>query len=218
MLANRDRLISVYHDLTSLGIASVDNSRPQWAAAMVEHLMSLGHTRIDCLKAQPGVGKCSRIAGWQDAIEKHNITGTLFEAPVKSFELNWIHAYEMALDALTDNKMARAVFCTTVSVAKGLGRAVFELGLEPGKDIFYCTMDSPLEAIYEVPSITTFNLHPLQHYIHQAMQWLEHDQASDASEPLHLMPQQVPDVLRCESTGFRISVRHMQVHEDFRDD
>jgi DNA-binding LacI/PurR family transcriptional regulator len=218
MLANRDRLISVYSDLTELGIVSVDNSRPQWAGVLVEHLISLGHDRVDCLRAQPGVGKCSRVAGWEDALTQNNITGKFWNAPVKNFQLNWVHAYELALDALASKQMAPAIFCTTVTVAKGLGRAAYELNLKPGKDLFYCTMDAPLEAIYEVPSITTLNLQPLQHGIQKAFAWLAGEEQFSKTDCLRIMPQEPPEILHGESTGCATRARQIQVNEDYRDE
>lgn len=218
MMAARDRLVSVYTDLTEYGIVSVDNSLESWASVMVEHLVGLGHNRVDCLNTQPGLDVQRRVKGWQMGVEKMNIAGHSWNEPVKNFDFNWVRAYEISLKALRAGKMADAVFCTTLATCKGLARAAYELGMTPGKDIHYCTMDVPYEAVYEIPSVTTLNLHSLHHYIHKAFEWFElGDGVLTGENRLLLAPDKAPDLLLGESTGFVSRVEQTRMNETYKD-
>lgn len=217
MIAAKDRLVSVYVDLTKYGIVSVDNSLESWASVMVEHMVSLGHDRVDCLNTQPGSEVQNRVKGWKHGIEKMQIAGHNWNEPVENFEFNWVRAYQIARKALANGKMAPAVFCTTLATCKGLTRAAHELGLKLGTDIHYCIMDTPYEAVYEIPSVTTLNLHSLHHYIHKAFEWLELGDGVLVNGNRLLVPDQAPELLLGESTGFASCVVQTHMNETYKD-
>ncbi|MFG0248523.1 MAG: GntR family transcriptional regulator [Phycisphaeraceae bacterium JB051] len=217
MIANRDRIVVVYSDLTEQGFVSVDNSLEAWASVMVEHLASLGHDRVDCLNTQPGHDVLNRVKGWKTGVQTLGIKGECFNDQVENFDFNWVRAYEIALKALKSGKMANAVFCTTLATCKGLARAAFELGMQPGKDVHYCTMDVPYESIYEIPSVTTLNLYPLHHYVHKSFEWLEYGDGVLVDGNLLIAPDQAPDLLLGESTGFASKANRTKLNETYKD-
>jgi DNA-binding LacI/PurR family transcriptional regulator len=217
MMAAKDRLVSVYTDLTELGIVSVDNSLESWASVMVEHLSSLGHDRVDCLNTQPGSDVQRRVKGWQAGVEKMKVAGRNWNEPVRNFDFNWVRAYQIARQGLASGEMSRAVFCTTLATCKGLARAAYELGLKPGIDVHYCTMDVPYEAVYEIPSVTTLNLHSLHHYIHKAFEWLEYGDGVLVNGNRLLAPDKAPELLLGESTGFASCVVNTHMNETYKD-
>ena len=217
MLTARDRLVAVYSDLTAHGFVSVDNSLESWASVMVEHLAGLGHDRVDCLNTQPGSEVLNRVKGWQAGVHKLGIKGRSWNEQVENFDFNWVRAYDVAYEGLKSGKMANAVFCTTLATCKGLARAAYELGMKPGKDVHYCTMDVPYEAVYEIPSVTTLNLHSLHHYIHKAFEWLEYGDAVLPKNKLLLVPDKAPELLLGESTGFKSQVDISKMNEFYKD-
>jgi DNA-binding LacI/PurR family transcriptional regulator len=217
MLAARDRLVVLYQDYTEHGIVSVDNSLESWSNVLVDHMVSLGHDRVDCINTQPGTEVKGRINGWQNGVTQNGITGQLYDQPVENFDFPWVGAYELTRQKLQTGELARAIFCTNLAIAKGVGRAAHELGLTIGKDIVYCTMDTPYEAVYEIPSVTTLNLHALHHYIQKAFEWLEFGDAVLQNDNRLLVPMQPPDLLLGESTGFKSKVCDIKLNETYKD-
>jgi DNA-binding LacI/PurR family transcriptional regulator len=201
MQANAHRMVSMHLDLSDHGIVSADNSRPQWSSLMVDHMVKLGHDRVDCLNTQPGTIVQHRINAWQSGVQHHNIQGKLWDQPVENFQVNWIKAYHIAKAALADGSMARAVFCPNVQVAKGLYRAAHELGMVAGKDIFYCCVGAAAETLFEVPSITTLQFPPMDSVIQQAVNWLERGDKALINGNRCLFPDTIPQLLLGESTG-----------------
>lgn len=213
----RDRVVSVYIDMTRDGIISIDNSLESWASVMVDHLVSLGHTRVDCINTQPGIEVLGRVKGWQAGLAQNQITGRLWNEPVENFDFPWVQAYAVARRELKKGNMAKAVFCANLSIAKGVGRAAYELGMEIGKDFLYCTMDTPYEAVYDIPSVTTLNLHSLHHSVARAFEWLEFGDAVLENENRLLVPEKAPDLLLGESTGFKSCVADVKMNERYKD-
>lgn len=206
MVANRHRVVSVYEDMSQHGIVSLDNSWPGWMTNLVAHMISLGHKRVDCLNTQPGPSAQVRIEAWKQAIAQFGIEGRLFDKPVEAFTFNWADAYEISLDALSSGQMAPAVICTSITIARGLSRAAYELKLNIGKDLMYCAFDSPYESIYETPSVTTINHQPLDIYVQRALEWLSSGQEATDNQ-LRLFPDEEPELLLGESTGFTMTAR-----------
>ena len=214
LLANASRLVSLYVDLSKHGIMSVDNSDAVWGNQMVNylvslmtqryqiinHLISLGHQRVDFLNTQYGLTIKERIEAWQAGVTANGIEGCLWDEPTAAYQNNCVKAYWVSKKALASGQMAKAVVCSNISIACGLARAAHELGLKIGKDFVYCTVDAPQEAIFAIPSVTTFNLEPLDRYIQMSCDWLEQGDDTFGNKRL-LIPDQAPALLLGESTG-----------------
>lgn len=202
LMRNRHRVISVYRDLSESGegLVSVNNSHREFVAVAIEHLVALGHDRIDCLNTQPGRSMQSPINVWRETLQRHGLRGELWDRPVASYGWADEQARQVAGPLLRDQRLAPAVFCTTLAAAIGLGRAAEDAGLRPGHDLAYATWDDPRLARLLIPSITTVQIPPLLPFAREALAYLAQI-AGEGAPARMIAPTGMPTLLKGESTA-----------------
>jgi DNA-binding LacI/PurR family transcriptional regulator len=167
----------------------------------MEHLHSLGHTRIDCVNTQPM--DCviqQRIEQWQRWCERHKITGRLWNRPVASYQSALPQAYHLMCDVLDDSSFnATAVVCMTMEVARATTAVIQKRGLVVGQDISVCTIGGEDEAAYCYPSITNTEPSDATQIIQACLDWMIND--AHVGKPVQINKSREMILVPRDSTG-----------------
>jgi len=137
----------------------------------LEHLVNLGHRRIDCLNSQPRAPIIEgRIGSWETFIGDRGIEGSLYSltefAPLES-------AYQLVRNKLrAGSLLGPAMLCTTAPAALGAMRAFYEAGLKAGHDVSLCAVNDEGIGPYLVPSLTSLQSPPRVVYLRKALDWM----------------------------------------------
>jgi DNA-binding LacI/PurR family transcriptional regulator len=171
---SRDRLVTLFEDMTHLGIPCVDGINPGSIDGLIEHLHGLGHRRVDCLNTEPNSQIIQRrIDVWAEGIKRRGMQGQLRNHAVEPFAAPDQRAYEVASELLkSDQFSASAIFCTTLGMSVGLLRAMYEQRIKVGKDISVCIPDGTNRARLMTPSLTTLETSDLNALLGRATQWI----------------------------------------------
>jgi DNA-binding LacI/PurR family transcriptional regulator len=174
LLAEAEGLVVLSEDLTHLEIPSVVLFPDRCTSELLDRLRELGHKRIDCLNVQGHNAITSaRIEAWKSWSEVSGNPGELVDEPsppeASIFEAgiatarNWLK--QTSLDTT-------AVICATLPAALGVARVAGESGLEIGKDLSLCTVDSEGLGSYLTPSITSFERPNAQAFLSACFEWI----------------------------------------------
>lgn len=191
------RVVVLDQDESDVGLPSVTLFPPAMEVKLFEHLVRLGHRRIDCLNTQQrGAIIQGRIAVWREYIQQHGLAGELIalerRRPVES-------AYEVIRDSLrAGHPLGSALFCTTGPAAIGAMRALHEAGLRIGNDISVCAVNSEGLGRYMMPSLTALESPPRALFLRQPTEWMLGE--GGWTGPLLVQPQDIP-FFKGESTG-----------------
>lgn len=201
MIENRHRVVTLFQDLTEHGIPCIDQTPEKGVFRLIEYLISLGHTRIDCLNAEPHNLQIERyINDWRNALHRSNVKGTLHDISIESHYDSALHTYHKTKKLLTQgNWDATAVFSTSVRSVQGLYRAAHEHGMQIGKDLSVCAIGSYEYAQIMTPSLTCEKNPERAPFISKGLDWILSG-GSNWSGPLHICPQDA-EVFKGESTG-----------------
>jgi DNA-binding LacI/PurR family transcriptional regulator len=197
MKGSKCRVVVLDQDESSEGLPSVMLFPPSMQFKLFDHLVRLGHRRIDCINTQEeGVIIQGRLAAWQQYLEAQGMTGQLHTRekyiPTES-------AYQLVRDTLKQGQsLASALFCTTGPAAIGTMRALYEAGLKVGSDVSVCAVNSEGLGRYLTPTLTALESPPRAHYLRRAAHWLLSDEKWQG--PLLTQPDDVP-IFEGESTG-----------------
>jgi DNA-binding LacI/PurR family transcriptional regulator len=191
------RIVVLDQDESAVGLPSVTLFPPEAEHKLFDHLTALGHRRIDCLntQAEDAVVR-GRIEIWRRYIELHGLAGQLRSStgrkPIDS-------AYQTMHDALREGRpVGSALFCTTGPAAIGAMRALHEGGLEIGRDVSVCAVNSEGMGRYLLRSLTALEAPPRTLYLRQASEWMLGE--GEWQGPLLIQPEDVP-LFEGESTG-----------------
>jgi DNA-binding LacI/PurR family transcriptional regulator len=200
MAEQRHRVVSLFHDLTHLGIPCIDGEHPADIDLLVEHLRQLGHRRIDCLNTQMLATPIAlRIQHWRAALEKHGLHGELHNAPCEPFADATRRAYELAGELLDRGQLACAVFCTHAWIAHGVYRAFYERKVQIGRDVSVCTCDTVEDTGLFTPSLTTLATPIPDDMLALGLDWIR-CKGANWGRPMRLAPTQ-SSLWVGESTG-----------------
>lgn len=175
LLANANGVVALSEDLTELGIPSVVLFPPRHTKRLLDHLVELGHGRVDCLNVQGhNAITMARIDAWREWLDKQSeVTGQAFDlqcpADDNIFEFG-ITAAKQWLE--TDGAGATSVLCTTMPAALGVVRAARDLGVEIGSDLSVCTIDSEGIGRFVSPSLTSFERPRAERFISTCLEWI----------------------------------------------
>ncbi len=137
---------------------------PDWytgAFMATEHLINNGHTKIAMIHSPLEKGKVSRdrIAGYNDALIKHNIN--FIDGYMLDGHFSYHTSYEVCLDLLKLKPSPTAIFCATDVMALGAYKAIKSLGLKIPNDISIIGFDN-IQLPYFMdsldPPLTTINI------------------------------------------------------------
>lgn len=159
LLQYKDKVVTLFHDFTSLGLRCVDGPAPESISELMNYLHELGHRNIDVFNTQPFDRTIKdRIRAWQNSKTKIGFNGQLHNYPVNSFESAVMQAYIKFNELLENGEFkSTAVFCTTVEIAGAVSRACYEKGLKVPDDISICSFGQPEAARMFIPSITVID-------------------------------------------------------------
>ncbi|HEX2951659.1 MAG TPA: substrate-binding domain-containing protein [Armatimonadota bacterium] len=159
----KQRVVVIDGDLTHAGIPSIMPFPAEMGQSLLNHLASLGHTRIDCLNVQP---LCLAIPEyiqqwrlWMSLHQHLGYTGKLINEPVVVGSSPYDQAFQVMDHVLSTGSFdATALFCTTAAGAIGAMHAFRLYGIQVGKDVAVCTINGTEMASYFCPTITAFNM------------------------------------------------------------
>jgi LacI family transcriptional regulator len=196
----RARVVSLETDMSADGIVSVCMETPAALRRVLDHLMTLGHRRIDCLNVQPaGPVIASRIATWRAWCTENGIAGELIDAPVKPFEDPLPRAHRVVRRMLRNGTLRATALLSTIELgAAGAMRALADAGLQAGRDLSVCSAVEDYRARYAIPSITCVRAIDPSPYYARCLDWMCSGKAWQ--EPLLLKPRTRP-IFKGASTG-----------------
>lgn len=201
MARNRHKVVTLWHNHTSLGIPCVENGPTSSVHKLVEHLASLGHKRIDCLNTQPDNQPVrARIVAWRETIARLGLGGDLFDLPVEPFGDSRIAARDHMRRLVQSRRLtSTAMFCVTTGAAIGACRALYELNIAVGKEYSVCGFGEMSHAQLHTPSLTVVEPNDLVPYLKMGLEWILSGRKA-TFESLSFQPSEA-DLWIGESTG-----------------
>jgi biotin operon repressor len=165
------RVVVLDHDETAAGLPSVVLFPPAEEVRLLDHLIHLGHRRIDCVNTQSSDAVIQdRIKAWQEYIEQHGVSGQLRSQPIFTPMQG---AYRMIKDLLREGRpLGTALFCTTGPAAVGAMRALHEAKLEIGRDISVCAVNDEGIGRYMLKTLTALESPPRALYLRKPVEWM----------------------------------------------
>jgi DNA-binding transcriptional regulator YhcF (GntR family) len=195
----RHPVVVVDHDFSSFGIPSIRVFPPVFIQKLLDHLASLGHTRIGCLNTQPEDSEVrERIDQWRLWMAIHHFSGQLLNSPVRAHGDPIPHAYELMDRTLAAEQRETAWFCITTPAAIGAMRAILDHGLTPGRGLAICAANGEGIASMLNPPLTALEAVDPTPFITYCLDWMSTGGLSWEG-PLLMQPAEVPLVIR-EST------------------
>lgn len=182
------KVVVLDQDASAAGFPSVVMFPSQTERKLLEHLVSLGHRRIDCLNTQardPIIE--ARIETWRTFIGENKLEGKLHSLtefrPLNS-------SYQLVKNRLLEGKrLGAALLCTTVPAAIGAMRAFYESGIKVGRDVSICAVNDEGLGPYLIPSLTCLQTPTRAGYLEKAVKWMIE---GDWDGPLLVQPDDVP--------------------------
>jgi LacI family transcriptional regulator len=170
-------LVSLDHDLASLGIPSILAFPPGCCRPLLDHLHGLGHRRIGCLNNLPEVADIRlRIGEWQAWMGEKRLAGPLINEPsdkMRTFQEAAYQAHDSIVAKMKSGGLdATAVICTTVWTALGVIRGLQECGLVVGRDVSVGVINDEgmSELIY--PTLTAIRLPDVTVQLKKCVRWM----------------------------------------------
>lgn len=159
LVNNKHKIVSLFADLTNLGISGLDGGAPENIKKMFEHLAKIGHKSIDCLNTEPAGKKIDHhIRIWREILKEKKLTGNLHNNPTEPFTSSESQARNTVLNLIKKNKLkSTAIYCVTVAAAKGAMRALQDNNIQIGKEIAVCSFGGGEEAKMMIPSLTVID-------------------------------------------------------------
>ncbi|MFA7344257.1 MAG: substrate-binding domain-containing protein [Terrimicrobiaceae bacterium] len=193
-------LVVVDDDFSGYGIPSIQFFPPAFVRCLLDHLNSLGHTRIGCINAQPSNSEIQgRIGQWRHWMAARGFTGRLEDSPVPVRAHPGPHAYDVMTRILSEPvREETAWLCTTTPTAMGAMRAILDKGLVPGRDIAVCATNGESLAALLNPSLTALEPVDPTPFFSRCLKWMLGGRPWQG--PLLVRPKDIPLVIR-ESTG-----------------
>jgi DNA-binding LacI/PurR family transcriptional regulator len=174
MLAQADGVVVLSEDLTHLGIPSVVLFPPRTTKTMLDRLVEFGHRRVDCLNVQGHNSiTMARIDAWRDWSTKEGVPGFYMDDPCPGDVSVFDGGVASARKWLKrEGRNATAVMCVTLPAALGVMRVARDFGIEVGKELSVCTVDSEGLGRFLTPSITSFERPNAQPFLSICFDWI----------------------------------------------
>jgi DNA-binding LacI/PurR family transcriptional regulator len=193
----RHSVVVVDHDFSSYGIPSIRIFQPVFIHQLLNHLESLGHTRIGCFNTQPEDSEVrERVDQWRFWMAIHGFSGRLVNSCVPPGGDVSSHAYE-TMDKILSEKHNEetAWFFITAPAAIGAMRAMHDHGIMPGKDISTCTANGEgFLASMSHPRLTALQSSDPVPFITYCLDWIAKGHKAWEG-PLLMQPAEVPLVI-----------------------
>lgn len=156
LVLNRDRIVTLFENLTHLGISGVDGGDPENIGKVMDHLADQGHKSIDCLNTQATSAKINQhITIWKRILKAKQLCGSLHDYPTAPFSSPDVQARNIVSTLIKEKALkSTALYCVTVAAAKGAMRALNDHNIKIGRDIAVCSFAGGEEAKMLIPSLT----------------------------------------------------------------
>ena len=202
----RDRVVILWQDLSHQGLLSVVTGPSRFIGKALDHLMDLGHERIDCINTLPHEPIVDdRLRHWRLGIEQRGLAGELTDEPSDAFGCSITAAYHTFKRMIDRGLESTAYFCSTTELGRGVLRACHEAGIRVGHDISVCGYGELSVAKLTIPSLTAVEIGEPRPLLAMGLEWIA-TRGEDWQRPLRLEPDDV-NVFIGESTGRRVSDR-----------
>lgn len=194
----KGRVVVLDQDESAAGLLSVIMFPPASERKLLDHLVALGHRRIDCLITQEDNDLThGRVGFWRQYLEENNLTGQL-RARMVSRPLE--SGYQLIRETLAEGRpLGSAIFCTSGPAAIGAMRALHEAKLEIGRDVSVCAVNDEGLGRYLLKSLTALESPPRAQYLRRPVEWMLEGEAAWTG-PFLIQPEDVP-LFVGESTG-----------------
>ena len=192
------RVVVLDQDASADGLPSVVIFPPESSRSLLDHLVELGHRRIDCIITQEDPDPSRGRAGyWQRYLAEKNLSGHLHALMIG----NPLQAgYQLIKDALANgDALGTAFYCTSVWPAIGAMRALSEAGLEIGRDVSVCAVNDENLGRYLLKSLTALESPPRASCLRHPIDWMLGEE-KEWTGPLLICPEEVP-LFKGESSG-----------------
>lgn len=158
-LADYNFPVVVLGHLPQFKLTEIDFDNEGGARAIMEHLLSLGHTRIACLTHTSYLnnsGLAERLLGYKEALAT---AGIPFNEDLVRYGVDTeISGYKNMLSILDAGQLPTAVFGLNDAVALGAMKAIQERGLKVPQSIAIAGFDDKPFARFLNPSLTSVKL------------------------------------------------------------
>lgn len=169
-------VIALEHDLSHLGIRSVVPWPDRSVDFILDYLYARGHRKIGCFNTQPHETLCEhRINRWRQWMSAHQLEAPLISRPVPSYENTMNQSYNEMTRILKDSAHSDVTvwFCITGLAAYGAIRAAHDLGIRPGSDLSFCTVDGEGLHHFHIPSLTCVERPVIKSLLMQCLNWIQ---------------------------------------------
>ncbi len=194
LLRRSGQVACLSDDLTSLGIPSIVLFPHSTVGRILDHLLALGHRRVDCFNVQGHNAVTeARIQCWKGWLNVNSIGGDLLDDPCDVDTAIFDFALATARRRLsTLHPATTAVFGVTLPAAMGLMRAAADAGIRIGDELSVCVLDGEGIATHLVPSLTSFQPPQLSGCLSAVIDWFAAGgDPGDWIGPLLLEPSQL---------------------------
>ncbi|MDD5349298.1 MAG: GntR family transcriptional regulator [Chthoniobacteraceae bacterium] len=193
-------VVVIDNDFSKYGIPSIRMFPPVYVQQLLNHLESLGHTKIGCFNTQPGDSEIhERIDQWRFWMGIHGFSGRLIDSAVPPHVSPILHAYELMNEVLSNpHREETAWFFITTPAALGAMRAILDHGLLPGRDLAICAANGEGLAPMLNPPLTALEAGDPTPFISYCLNWMSKPDQKWLG-PLLMQPPEVPLIIR-EST------------------
>jgi len=186
------RVVVLDQNLSSFGLPSILQFPVNCGQAVLDHLASLGRSRIACFNTQPeDTPVMERIDLWRYWMAAHGFRGKLYNRPVKSGQVTSTAALRYMKEILDEGLDADAVFCITAAAAVGVLRALADFRRKVGPEFPVAAFSG--EGIAELlnPTLTCLRSPDIGPYLNYCLDWmLAGDEPWEG--PLVMAPSEIP--------------------------
>lgn len=194
------QVVSLDGDLSDRDVPSIRLFSDAHIFRVFDHLLKLGHKRIDCISSHvhnPVIER--RIKLWRDWSRRHGCMGELWEHAAPSFSDPTPYGHELMTQILKRGPLEATAFVgTTFPAAVGAMRACRDHGLVVGEDVSICSINIESPARFMSPSVTGLDLPDFSKQLRQCFEWFNSDRAWEG--PKNLVPGRA-EFFAGESTG-----------------
>ena len=206
---SKNRLVVVDHDFSNYGIPSIRIFPPVFIQRLLDHLESLGHTRIGCFNTQPDNSEVrERIDQWRFWMAIHGFSGRLVNSAVPAHGDPMLQAYKLMDEILREPvREETAWFFITAPAALGAMRAVLDHGLTPGRDLALCTANSEGQGSMFNPRLTSLEVSDPTPFISYCIDWMS-QKDQNWKGPLLMQPAELPLMIYESTQPANVKPRH----------
>ena len=190
--------VTLERSLDPIEYASVEVNGQRWFQVLVDHLVSLGHSRIAYIGASPKLKiQADRFDGYRSGLKSH---GLPFDPQlVAEGDLTSESGYQAANLLLSLPDPPTAITCINDLTAIGVLHAARQFNRQVGKDLAVTGFDGIASAEHTQPPLTTVN-QPVYHIARRMVEMLATLVANGSVKDLHVQIEPVLEI-RESTTG-----------------